>query len=244
MFWPRQFSAPRLGLHLISPPRVPQKQQSLIAFSVPSAPNAPPICRASIWKGRQRVRLIPYLCLSSLCYNSPLGKRWTDLSPLLSLCNSQVARSSLGSYSKFCLSLAFGNLQEQGQYGAKNCWVFWQSLDIKITFFKIVICFLLDSKCLLWAMCQSHTCNPSYSVGSDQEDCGSKPAWANSSQDPISKNPAQKKGWWSGSRCRPWVQAPVLKKKNASFGFWILKAECWNPLYLYSHYSIDLEKAY
>jgi hypothetical protein len=29
--------------------------------------------------------------------------------------------------------------------------------------------------------------NPSYSGGRDQKDCSSKPAWANSSQDPISK---------------------------------------------------------
>jgi hypothetical protein len=31
---------------------------------------------------------------------------------------------------------------------------------------------------------------------------------------PISKNPSHKnkKGWWSSSRCRPWVQNPVLKK--------------------------------
>jgi hypothetical protein len=32
------------------------------------------------------------------------------------------------------------------------------------------------------------------------------------------KNRSQKKkkmvSWWSGSRCRPWVQTPVLKKKN------------------------------
>jgi hypothetical protein len=34
----------------------------------------------------------------------------------------------------------------------------------------------------------AHACNPSYSRGRDQEDCGSKPSWANSSQDPISKN--------------------------------------------------------
>jgi hypothetical protein len=34
--------------------------------------------------------------------------------------------------------------------------------------------------------------NPSYSGGRDQEDRGSKPAWANSLQDPISKNPSQK----------------------------------------------------
>jgi hypothetical protein len=25
-------------------------------------------------------------------------------------------------------------------------------------------------------------------------------------------NPPQKKGWWSGSRYRPWVQAPVPSK--------------------------------
>jgi hypothetical protein len=39
----------------------------------------------------------------------------------------------------------------------------------------------------------AHTHNPSYSGGRDQEDRGSKPAWANSSPDPISKNPSQKK---------------------------------------------------
>jgi hypothetical protein len=39
----------------------------------------------------------------------------------------------------------------------------------------------------------AHTCNPSYSGGRDQEDHDSKPAQANSSQDPISKNPSQKR---------------------------------------------------
>jgi hypothetical protein len=34
-------------------------------------------------------------------------------------------------------------------------------------------------------------CNPSYSGGRDQ-DCGLKPAQANSLRDPISKNPLQK----------------------------------------------------
>jgi hypothetical protein len=38
----------------------------------------------------------------------------------------------------------------------------------------------------------SHACNPSYSGGRGQEDHGSKPTWANSSRDPISKNPSQK----------------------------------------------------
>jgi hypothetical protein len=64
----------------------------------------------------------------------------------------------------------------------------------------------------------AHTCNPSYSRGRDQEDPGSKSTWANSSWDSVSKkkkkDPSQKKGWQSGSRCRPWVQTPVPKKKR------------------------------
>jgi hypothetical protein len=35
----------------------------------------------------------------------------------------------------------------------------------------------------------AHTCNPSYSKVRDQENCDSKPAEANNSQDPISKIP-------------------------------------------------------
>jgi hypothetical protein len=49
----------------------------------------------------------------------------------------------------------------------------------------------------------AHTCNPSYSEGSDQEDCCSKLARANSLRDPILKTSNSKKGWWIGSRCRP-----------------------------------------
>jgi hypothetical protein len=40
----------------------------------------------------------------------------------------------------------------------------------------------------------AHACNPSYSGGRDQEDLGSKPAWANSSQNPILKKTFMKKG--------------------------------------------------
>jgi hypothetical protein len=40
----------------------------------------------------------------------------------------------------------------------------------------------------------AHTCNPSYSGGSDQEDNSSRPAQANSSGDPKKlKNPSQKR---------------------------------------------------
>jgi hypothetical protein len=38
----------------------------------------------------------------------------------------------------------------------------------------------------------THTCNPSYSRGRDKEDCGLKPERANSSREPILKNPSQK----------------------------------------------------
>jgi hypothetical protein len=43
----------------------------------------------------------------------------------------------------------------------------------------------------------AHACNPSYTGGRDQEDLGSKPAWANSLRDPIWKTPNQKQVWWS-----------------------------------------------
>jgi hypothetical protein len=56
---------------------------------------------------------------------------------------------------------------------------------------------------------EGHTCNPSYSECNDQEDWGSKPALANSSQDTVTK-----KSWWSGSRFKLWVQTPVPPKKR------------------------------
>jgi hypothetical protein len=40
----------------------------------------------------------------------------------------------------------------------------------------------------------AHAYNPSYSGGRDREDCSSKPARANNSQDPFSEKPFTKKG--------------------------------------------------
>jgi hypothetical protein len=37
---------------------------------------------------------------------------------------------------------------------------------------------------------------------------------AHNLRDPISKNPLQKEGWWSDSRCRPWAQASALQKQK------------------------------
>jgi hypothetical protein len=51
----------------------------------------------------------------------------------------------------------------------------------------------------------AYACNSSYSGVRDQEDHGSKPVWANSSQDPILKKPITKKG-------RPRVHTPVPEK--------------------------------
>jgi hypothetical protein len=49
----------------------------------------------------------------------------------------------------------------------------------------------------------AHACNSNYPGGRNEEDCGSKPAWANSLRDPILKKSITKKGWCSASRCRP-----------------------------------------
>jgi hypothetical protein len=45
----------------------------------------------------------------------------------------------------------------------------------------------------------AHACNPTYSGGRDQEDHGSKPVQASSSQDPVSTKPIKKRGWWSSN---------------------------------------------
>jgi hypothetical protein len=61
----------------------------------------------------------------------------------------------------------------------------------------------------------TYTYNPSYSGGRDQEALGLRPTQGNSFQDPIwKKTHHKKKGWWSDSRCRPGVQAPVPQKKR------------------------------
>jgi hypothetical protein len=47
----------------------------------------------------------------------------------------------------------------------------------------------------------AYSCNPSNSGGRDQENCGSKPAQANSSVRPYLEKTFTKKGWWNGLRC-------------------------------------------
>jgi hypothetical protein len=55
-----------------------------------------------------------------------------------------------------------------------------------------------------------------------------KASRANSLRDIISKKKKnQKKGWWSGSRCRSWVQTPVLQQKKKKERESIYRLRAW-----------------
>jgi hypothetical protein len=63
----------------------------------------------------------------------------------------------------------------------------------------------------------AHACNPSYSGGRDQEDHISKPAQANSSQEPISKNPFTKIGLVEWFKVKDLSSNLRTKRKKKSF---------------------------
>jgi hypothetical protein len=60
----------------------------------------------------------------------------------------------------------------------------------------------------------AHIYNPNYSGGRDQEDLGSKPARANSVQDPISKKPFTKIGLLEWLRVKVLSSSPSSTKKK------------------------------
>jgi hypothetical protein len=62
----------------------------------------------------------------------------------------------------------------------------------------------------------THTCNPSYPEGRDEEDLGSKPAWANISQYPIrkKKNPSQERAGGVAQDIGPEFKPQYRKKKK------------------------------
>jgi hypothetical protein len=62
----------------------------------------------------------------------------------------------------------------------------------------------------------AHACNPNYSGGRDQEDCGLKPARANSSKDPISKKPFIKIGLVEWLKVKALSSNPSNGKKKCS----------------------------
>jgi hypothetical protein len=62
-----------------------------------------------------------------------------------------------------------------------------------------LLTFIYCVKCEEGWVLMARAYSPSYSGSRHQEDRGSKPAWANSSRDPILKKPnTKKKGWQSG----------------------------------------------
>jgi hypothetical protein len=62
----------------------------------------------------------------------------------------------------------------------------------------------------------AHACNPSYSGGRDQEDCGSKPPWANSSARPYLEKTIHKKGlkWLKALSSSPSTAFFSIGKRN------------------------------
>jgi hypothetical protein len=81
---------------------------------------------------------------------------------------------------------------------------------------------ILRNQIYCWAQ-MAHACNPSYSGGRDQENCSLKPAQANSSRDPILKNPITKN--WAGRV----AQVSLHKEKERKWNKYIFLC---NPLYL------------
>jgi hypothetical protein len=61
-------------------------------------------------------------------------------------------------------------------------------MDIEVT-----STFAIKNNAVMNWVLVAHAYNPSYSGGRDQEDQGSKPAWASSSRDPTSKIPNTKR---------------------------------------------------
>jgi hypothetical protein len=59
----------------------------------------------------------------------------------------------------------------------------------------------------------AHACDPSYSRGKDQEDCGSKPAWANSSARHYLKTPFIKIGLMEWLKVNALSSSPSITDK-------------------------------
>jgi hypothetical protein len=70
----------------------------------------------------------------------------------------------------------------------------------------------------------AHTCNPATQEAEIRKIMVRSQPGQIVLQDPISKNPSQKQGWWSGSKWKSWVQTPVLKEKERDFDWGNLKS--------------------
>jgi hypothetical protein len=80
----------------------------------------------------------------------------------------------------------------------------------------------------------AHVCNPSYLRGREQEDHSSKPARANSSRDPILKNPTRKRAdkvaQGIGPEFKPQYHKKKKERENLFMDSW-LQQPC--PLVMY-----------
>jgi hypothetical protein len=76
---------------------------------------------------------------------------------------------------------------------------------------------LLNSRVKLLLQLGAHSCNPSYSGGRDQEDCSSKPVWANSLRDPISKQLITKRSGGVAQGIGPEFKSQYQKKSIMLF---------------------------
>jgi hypothetical protein len=63
----------------------------------------------------------------------------------------------------------------------------------------------------------AHACNPSYSGGRDREDCGLKPAQANSSARPYLEKPFTKIGLVEWLKVKALSSSPSTTKKKKSY---------------------------
>jgi hypothetical protein len=64
-----------------------------------------------------------------------------------------------------------------------------------------------------WGL-EGHACNPRYLGGKIRRIMVQSQPGQIDGETLSQKQPITKKGWWSGSKCRPWVQTPVLQKKK------------------------------
>jgi hypothetical protein len=75
-----------------------------------------------------------------------------------------------------------------------------------------------------------HICNPSYSEGRDQEDSGSKSAWANSSRDPILEKPITKNRTGGAAQGEdPEFKPQHWEKKKKDGGSQYVAQSCYLP---------------
>jgi hypothetical protein len=72
----------------------------------------------------------------------------------------------------------------------------------------------------------SHTCYPSYSGGRDQEDCSSKPAWANNFMRPYLKKPFTKIGLVEWLRVKALSSSPSTTHTKIVLRLCLIKSTC------------------